>query len=108
MRFRRELLKGNLTTLILHVLSDRPGYASEIRRALKERSAGAFSIPEGSIYPTLHRLENKGLVVSEQKEKEGLNVRVYRLTPEGEKELQYCLREWRMFSRAMEVALNDE
>ena len=107
MRFRRELLKGNLRTLILQVLSDRPQYANEIRRTLEERSAGAFSIPEGSIYPILHRLEDKGLIESEQQEETGLKVRVYRLTPEGEKELQYCLREWRMFSRAMDVALGD-
>lgn len=107
MRFRRELLKGNLTTLVLRVLSDRPQYANQIRRTLKQRSAGAFSIPEGSIYPILHRLEDKGLIVSEQREEAGVTVRVYRLTPDGEKELQYSVREWWVFSRAMDVALSD-
>jgi DNA-binding PadR family transcriptional regulator len=108
MRFRRELLKGNLATLILWVLRDQPQYANQIRRTLERRSAGAFSIPEGSIYPILHRLERKGLIVSEHKEETGAVVRVYRLTPGGEKELQYCLREWRMFSRAMDVALSGD
>ena len=108
MRFRRELLKGSLTTLILQVLSEKPQYANQIRRTLEQRSAGAFSVPEGSIYPILHRLEKKGMIVSEYREEEGVTFRIYRLTSEGNKELEYCLREWKMFSRAMDVALSGE
>ena len=104
MRFRRELLKGNLTTLILHTLSLRPQYANELRKTLQERSAGAFSVPEGSIYPVLHRLESKGLIASEPKD----TVRVYQLTAKGEKELHYSLREWKLFCRAMDIALTGE
>ncbi len=104
MRFRRELLKGCLRTLILKVLADQPCYANEIRRHLDAKSAGAFQIPEGTIYSVLHRLEDKGLIVSESSESA---VRIYKLTEEGKKELEYSLREWQMFSRAMDVALGD-
>ncbi len=102
MRFRRELLKGCLRTLILRVLADQPSYANKIRRILDEQSAGAFQIPEGTIYSVLHRLEDKGLIASEPRED---GMKVYRLTGEGKRELEYSLREWRMFSRAMDVAL---
>ena len=104
MRFRRELLKGSLTTLILQALSLRPQYANEIRKTLQERSAGAFSVPEGSIYSLLHRLESKGLISSEQND----TVRIYGLTAKGRKELEYSLREWRLFCRAMDITLGGE
>jgi DNA-binding PadR family transcriptional regulator len=104
MRFRRELLKGCMTTLILAALRDRPQYANELRKTILERSVGAFAIPSGSIYPCLHRLEKKGLLISRE---EGL-VRVYLLTKKGGQELEYSLREWRLFSRAMDVTLEGE
>ena len=105
MRFRRELLKGCLTTLILNALSGRPQYANELRKTLEESSAGAFSIPEGSIYPILHRLEDKGWITSELNEN---GTRVYRVSPLGKKELEYGLREWRLFSRAMDITLGNK
>ena len=104
MKFRRELLKGNLTTLILHSLLLRPQYANELRKTLQERSAGAFSVPEGSIYPVLHRLEGKGMIISGAKDA----VRVYRLTPKGKQELDYSLREWKLFKRAMDITLGED
>ncbi|HPA47118.1 MAG TPA: PadR family transcriptional regulator [bacterium] len=101
MRFRRELLKGCMTTLILSALKDRRQYANELRKTVLQRSAGAFAIPSGSIYPCLHRLEEKGLLCSQE---EGM-VRVYELTRRGNQELEYSVREWSLFSRAMDVTL---
>lgn len=56
--------KGNLDILLLGVLSAGPGHGYEIIAALRDRSAGEFDLPEGTVYPSLHRLERDGLLSS--------------------------------------------
>ena len=60
----RERLKGNLDLLLLSVLSSGPAHGYAIISALRDRSGGTFDLPEGTIYPALHRLEDSGLLVS--------------------------------------------
>jgi len=60
----RERLKGNLDLLLLSVLSAGPAHGYSIISALRERSEGTFDLPEGTIYPALHRLEEAGLLAS--------------------------------------------
>ena len=60
----RERLKGNLDLLLLSVLSSGPAHGYAIISALRDRSGGTFDLPEGTIYPALHRLEDAGLLVS--------------------------------------------
>ena len=57
----RERLKGNLDLLLLSVLSSGPAHGYVIISALRDRSGGTFDLPEGTIYPALHRLEDAGL-----------------------------------------------
>ena len=57
----RERLKGNLDLLLLSVLSSGPAHGYAIISALRDRSGGTFDLPEGTIYPALHRLEDAGL-----------------------------------------------
>ena len=59
----RERLKGNLD-LLLSVLSSGPAHGYAIISALRDRSGGTFDLPEGTIYPALHRLEDAGLLAS--------------------------------------------
>ena len=67
----RERLKGNLDLLLLSVLSAGPAHGYAIISALRERSEGTFDLPEGTIYPALHRLEDSGLLASSWAQAEG-------------------------------------
>jgi DNA-binding PadR family transcriptional regulator len=62
---RAESLKGHLDALILAVLADGPLHGYAIIEKLKRRSDGTFELPEGTVYPALHRLEAGGLLSSE-------------------------------------------
>src|SRR6185437_4435665 len=79
----RERLKGNLDLLLLSILAAGPAHGYAIISALRERSEGTFDLPEGTIYPALHRLEEAGLLASTWSQAEGRRRRVYGLTDEG-------------------------
>lgn len=102
---RAESLKGHLDALILAVLADGPLHGYAIIERLKRRSDGAFELPEGTVYPALHRLEAGGLLASEWFLRDGRRRRVYELTRRGRRELGTRRSEWREFSRAVEAVL---
>jgi transcriptional regulator len=102
---RAESLKGHLDALILAVLAGGPLHGYAIIDALKRRSDGALALPEGTVYPALHRLEAAGLLASEWSDGEGRRRRVYELTRRGRRELGTRRSEWREFSRAVEAVL---
>ena len=102
---RAESLKGHLDGLILAVLADGPLHGYAIIDRLKQRSDGTFALPEGTVYPALHRLEAAGLLASEWSDGEGRRRRVYQLTRRGRRELGTRRTEWREFSRAVEAVL---
>src|SRR5437588_960148 len=101
---RAETLKGHLDALILGVLSRGPLHGYAIIDELKQRSGGSLDLPEGTIYPALHRLEACGLLASTWSEG-GRRRRVYRLTPRGKRELGERRQEWTGFVRAVEAVL---
>ena len=68
---------------------------------LREQSAGAFDLPEGTVYPALHRLERDGSVVSRWSEDAPRRRRVYELTQSGRTALTDREREWTVFARAV-------
>jgi len=78
-----EQLKGHLEPLLLAVLETGPSHGYEILDSLRRRSGGVFDLPEGTIYPALHRLEDAGWVTSTREVIEGRRRRVYRLTAAG-------------------------
>jgi PadR family transcriptional regulator, regulatory protein PadR len=102
---RAESLKGHLDALILAVLADGPLHGYAIIEKLKRRSEGALALPEGTVYPALHRLEAAGLLCSEWSQGEGRRRRVYELTRRGRRELGERRTEWRDFARAVEAVL---
>jgi len=101
----RERLKGNLDLLVLSVLAAGPAHGYVIITALRERSGGTFDLPEGTIYPALHRLEDAGLLGSSWAEGEGRKRRVYGLTEKGAAALAAEQREWRQFANGVQAVL---
>jgi PadR family transcriptional regulator PadR len=101
---RAETLKGHLDALILGVLSRGPLHGYAIIEELKQRSSGSLDLPEGTVYPALHRLEASGLLASTWSEG-ARRRRVYRLTSRGKRELGQRRQEWTGFVRAVEAVL---
>jgi DNA-binding PadR family transcriptional regulator len=100
-----EELKGHLDSLILAVVATEPAHGYAILQELKARSGGAFDLPEGTIYPALHRLEHAGLLTSGWSSASGRRRRVYRLTRRGGTKLESRRREWLAFSKAVDAVL---
>lgn len=97
-----ETLKGHLDMLLLAAVRTEPLHGYAIVERLRSRSAGAFDLPEGTLYPALHRLERAGLLASRWSELNGRRRRVYNLTRKGERALVQRQGEWRDFARAVE------
>jgi PadR family transcriptional regulator, regulatory protein PadR len=95
---RRETIRGHLDMLLLAVLRREPGHGYAVIQRLADASHGAFDLPEGTIYPALHRLERKGLLESREVEFEGRRRRVYAITSTGREALVEHVDEWRSFS----------
>jgi len=99
-----EALKGHLDTLILAVVDGEPLHGYAIIERLKERSGGTLALPEGTVYPALHRLEEAGYLSSSWSGT-GRRRRVYSLTRRGRRELGTRRDGWRQFSAAIEAVL---
>ena len=100
-----EVLKGHLDLLLLAALQGRAAHGYEITRTLHARSDKAFNLPEGTIYPALHRLERAGLLQSRWSESDARRRRIYQLTAKGQRMLAKRRREWRNFARAVHAVL---
>jgi transcriptional regulator len=100
-----ETLKGHLDLLLLAALQPESGHGYAIAERLRARSDGAFDLPEGTLYPALHRLEHSGLLASRWSEVNGRRRRVYQLTAKGRRALATQHGEWRAFARAVEAVV---
>ena len=100
-----EALKGHVDLLLLAALQAGPTHGYGVIVELRLRSGGAFDLPEGTIYPALHRLERARLIESQWSEAGGRRRRVYRLTPRGRRALTEKIGEWQRFTRGMAAAL---
>jgi PadR family transcriptional regulator PadR len=99
----RELKRGSTEILILALLEDRQRHGYEIGRLIDERSEGTISFHVASLYPTLYRLEDKGLIDGRWVEKAGQRRRrYYRLTPAGRKMLASQRTTWQTFFLALD------
>lgn len=84
----KELRKGSADLLILALVEERPRHGYEIARLIDERSGGALKYHVASLYPTLYRLEDRGLIEGRWVEKTGIRRRrYYRLLPKGRRVL---------------------
>jgi PadR family transcriptional regulator PadR len=102
---RAEALKGHLDGLLLAIVAAGPAHGYAIIEALRHRSEGAFALPEGTVYPALHRLERAGLLASRWSSEAGRRRRVYELTSAGGRALGREREQWRAFAGAMETVL---
>jgi transcriptional regulator len=98
-------VRGQLDLLILSVLQHGEAHGYEVIAELRRRSEGEFDLPEGTVYPALHRLEREGLLASDWASLDGRRRRVYRLTASGARALVEQSRQWRRFSASMTSVL---
>jgi DNA-binding PadR family transcriptional regulator len=105
MTIRAEELKGHLDALILAVLSGDPLHGYAVIEELKRRSGGSLALPEGTVYPALHRLERSGLLDSGWSRASGRRRRVYHLTSRGRRELRDRRSSWREFVSTIEAVM---
>jgi len=94
-------LKGHLDLLVLAVLAESPLHGYAVIEKLRERSGSAFDLPEGTIYPVLHRLEKSGMLASEWGSTHGRPRRTYRLTQLGQRRLVEERSAWEAFAVAV-------
>ena len=102
---RGESLKGHLDLLILAVLLRGPLHGYAVIEELRARSGDVFDLPEGTVYPALHRLEKAGLLASSWSEGAGRRRRTYDLTREGRAALVSERSGWQDFSAAVTQVL---
>ena len=100
-----EALKGHLDLLLLSILANGPAHGYAIIESLRNRSGDVFDLPEGTVYPALHRLEEQGLLKSSWSEDSGRRKRIYQLTPEGQQALNTRQAEWLTFSKAVNATV---
>jgi PadR family transcriptional regulator, regulatory protein PadR len=103
-----ETLKGHLDLLLLAAIETRPAHGYAIADALRTRSGQTFDLPEGTLYPALHRLERAGLLTSRWSEQTGRRRRIYQLTAKGHRALAKRQSEWTVFALAMNAVIGGE
>jgi len=105
-QIERELKRGTLEMLLLHLLAEEPTWGYELTRRLEERSDGRFRIKEGTLYPVLYRLQDAGQVETEWSQpKRGVPRKYYRLTTTGRSRLVELATAWRDFATAIDAVL---
>jgi PadR family transcriptional regulator, regulatory protein PadR len=98
----RELRRGSLELIVLHLLAPGEAYGYEIVSKLTEQTNGALEVTDGTLYPVLYRLERAGYVaVRWETPERGVPRKYYRLTDEGREELGRLREEWTTFAKAM-------
>lgn len=108
MSINNELLKGSTVTLILKLIDKKPMYGYEMIKEMEEKSKGVFTLKEGTLYPILHTLEEKGLVEAYWDEGCGKRKRkYYKITEEGRLSLKEKKEEWTTFRLAVDKMLGE-
>jgi len=98
----RDLRKGSAEVLILSLLEEDDRHGYELAKLIDARSGGELKFHVASLYPTLYRLERRGLITGRWVERSGSRRRrFYRLTPAGQTVLDAERRSWRAFFAAL-------
>ena len=103
-----EAIKGHLDVLLLAVVAEGPVHGYAVVERLRTRSGGRFDLPEGTVYPALHRLEADGLLESSWAVVEGRRRRMYELTDRGRAALGERSSDWLRFAAAVERVLTSD
>ena len=106
---KSDLPQGTLDMLILRVASLGPIHGYAIAQRIQQISRDVLRVQQGSLYPALHRLENRGLLAAEWKESEtGRDAKFYRLTTAGRRQLQAETDNWARLTEAVGLILTTE
>jgi PadR family transcriptional regulator PadR len=101
-----ELLRGTLDMLILKVVALGPNHGYAIAQRLRQVSNDFFTVHQGSLYPALHRLEDRGWLQAEWCDTEtGREAKFYALTKKGRKQLETEVLGWEQLSNAVALIL---
>lgn len=104
---KNNLYKGSLSTIILSLLKDKGKmYGYQITREVEKITNGNMVVTEGALYPTLHKLEAKGLLSVELAKVNNRTRKYYFITEQGKKESANLLNDMKTFMANMEVLLN--
>ena len=105
----RELKRGSLELIVLHLLSLGEAYGYEIVANLTGRTNGGLEVSDGTLYPVLYRLERAGFVaIRWETPQRGVPRKYYRLTEAGQAELVRLTHEWNTFANAMARLLRQQ
>jgi len=103
---KSDLPQGTLDLLILKVVALGPLHGYAIAQRLQQVSLDVVQVPQGSLYPALHRLENRGYLAADWKETEtGREAKFYRLTRKGRAQLESETASWRRLTNAVDLIL---
>jgi len=103
---RFDLPQGTLDLLILKVVALGPVHGYAIAQRLSQVSQLVVQVPQGSLYPALHRLENRGFLAADWKETEtGREAKFYRLTRKGHAQLEGEAADWARLTEAVRLIL---
>jgi PadR family transcriptional regulator PadR len=103
---KSDLPQGTLDLLILKVVALGPVHGYAIAQRLEQVSRGVVQVPQGSLYPALHRLENRGLLAADWEETEsGREAKYYRLTRKGRAQLEAEAASWQRLIDAVGLVL---
>ena len=105
MRVDKELSKGSHELILLKLLSRKDMYGYQLIQEMALLSENAFSMSQGSLYPFLHALEDRGLIQSYTQPEGGRERRYYRLTVAGRGALAEKEEQWALYTRAMGLIL---
>jgi PadR family transcriptional regulator len=106
MTVKSDLPQGTLDLLILQVVALGPVHGYAIAQRLQQVSRNVVQVPQGSLYPALHRLENRGVLAADWKETEtGRDAKFYHLTRKGRAQLEADTASWRRLAGAVGLIL---
>ena len=107
MSLQDQIRKGSTEILILGLLAEEPMYGYQLSQELHRRSGGYFALKEGLLYPTLHRMEQAGLLASEWRQVGTARRRkYYAITDKGRQVLREQSAEWHTFIEKLLPLLN--
>ena len=105
----REMLKGTLDMMILRTLVGGDAHGHTIAKVIERTSEDVLEVEQGSLYPALHRLENRGWLSSYWGSSENnRKAKFYRLTAAGRKQLVRETSRWREMTRAIGLVIGEE
>lgn len=108
MKVDKELSKGSHELILLKLLSRKDMYGYQLIQEMALLSEDVFRMSQGSLYPFLHALEDRGLIDSYARAENGRERRYYRLTTAGRRALADKEEQWAVYIRAMGRILGGE